>query len=358
LVACLLLGGVAGFFAGRFTAFEEIPRVPAEGPAASVPANIVQEAQPADSTGGPVPAAPAPAPAPASSTAPSASPVAPPTPPEAQSAAKKIRRLDLTISGSLAATLGSKLDAREADLLTAQLGRILLWWVNMRRDMLPGDRLTVLYEPTTGPGELRVLAMRFVTSKTNQVFRTYFFKRPAGRYGRYYDEGGTEIEQRLENGPLAEYEQVTELLNLSGRARHRGVDFKTDMGTEVVNPFRAQVLRRNWQTRANGNCLEMLFVDKGIKATFLHLSQILPVVVPGSMLQPGTVIALTGNTGHSTAPHLHYQLEDSSGRLLNPFKVHKTYRQKLEGEDLKAFNVHRDTLDKQLDDTRTARGNL
>jgi murein DD-endopeptidase len=352
LVACLLLGGVTGFFVGRFTALEEIPRKPSEVPAAPVAVTIVPEAQPTDSISGQALAAPAPS---ASSVTP---PITPPIATGSQPAANQIRRLDITITSSLANTLASKLDSREADLLTAQLGRILVWWMDMRRDVLPGDRLVVLYEPTAGPGELRILAVRFTSRKTNQLFRAYFFERPGAHYGRYYKEDGTEIEQRLQNSPLSEYEQITELLNLSGRTRHRGVDFKVDTGSEVSAPFRAQVLRRNWHPRGNGNCLELLYLDMGIRATFLHLARVMPAAAPGATLQAGTVMALSGNTGFSTAPHLHYQLENSSGRTLNPFMVHKTYNQKLEGSDLQAFAGHRDSLDKQLDDASAQRGNL
>lgn len=349
LVACLLLGGVLGFFLGRFTTLEELPQSPAETAIAPAVVSTAEEAKPADTTNG-SPVAP--------SATPSAPPAAPTTTPVAQPPAKQIHRLEVTISGSLSNTLAGKLDSRDADLLTAQLGRIFVWWVNMRRDVLPGDHLAVLYEPIPGPGELRLLAVRFASSKTNQVFRTYFFERPGAHYGRYYNEEGTEVEQRLQNSPLAEYEQVTELLNMSGRSRHRGVDFKTDSGTEISTPFRAQVVRKNWHPRGNGNCLELLYLDLGIRATFLHLTQVLPVASPGAILQAGTLVALSGNTGFSTAPHLHYQLEDSSGRILNPFKVHKTYQKKLEGSDLQAFITHRDKLDKQLANTDSQPGSL
>ena len=37
-------------------------------------------------------------------------------------------------------------------------------------------------------------------------------------------------------------------------------------------------------------------------------------------LKKGDVISTSGNTGHSFAPHLHYQLVDAGGKLLDPFE--------------------------------------
>ncbi|NJK89443.1 MAG: M23 family metallopeptidase [Myxococcales bacterium] len=44
-----------------------------------------------------------------------------------------------------------------------------------------------------------------------------------------------------------------------------------------------------------------------MKALFLHLSE--TNVRSGDRVARGEVLGLTGNTGRSTAPHLHYQLE-------------------------------------------------
>ena len=42
-------------------------------------------------------------------------------------------------------------------------------------------------------------------------------------------------------------------------------------------------------------------------------------VKEGERVSAGQVIALTGNTGHSTAPHLHYQL-DRDNKTIDPKK--------------------------------------
>ncbi len=256
-------------------------------------------------------------------------------------------RLEVTIRGSLTASLATMMGSREADTLAAQVSRILIWWLDLRRDLLPGDRLQLLYEPVPGPGEFRVLALTFSSESRGLSRRAYYFKAERAAYGRYYDEQGQEVEKRIANGPIQEYEQVTELMDASGR-RHRGVDFKADVGTPVTAPFRAAITRVNWHTRGNGNCLELRYLDSGVSALFLHLDEVLPESRPGKIVEAGTVIARSGNTGHSTAPHLHYELHAPDGRLLNPFEFHPTARRSLEGTDLATFQRLRKRLDQSL----------
>lgn len=50
-------------------------------------------------------------------------------------------------------------------------------------------------------------------------------------------------------------------------------------------------------------------------ASYCHLSKV--TVNKGTYVRPGTTIAITGNSGRSTGPHLHLTLK-KDGKTINP----------------------------------------
>ena len=111
------------------------------------------------------------------------------------------------------------------------------------------------------------------------------------------------------------------------------MDFKAPIGTPVVAPFDAKVTRANWNWKSNGNCVELRYPD-GAVAKFLHLSE--NRVEPGDTVKAGDIIALVGNTGRSTAPHLHYQVEVGN-KIVDPLDYHGTVRRKVQGASMGAL---------------------
>lgn len=259
-------------------------------------------------------------------------------------AAAAPRRLDLSVRTSLTHTLARKLSWRDADRLAAQAGRLLAWWVHLRHEMHRGDRLTLVYEPAPEPAYYTILALRYASQQTGRTHRAYRYQATGEAYARYYDQDGVALEPRLLAPLLADYEQVTTYLDRSGRP-HRGVDFKAPAGTPVLAPERAQVLRRNWSTRRNGLCLELRLPDSGRYGWFLHLASVHDAAVPGAELPAGAVLGAVGSTGRSTSPHLHLELRDQDGRLLDPFTVLPSARPVLPEGDRAGFFKAREELD-------------
>jgi len=63
---------------------------------------------------------------------------------------------------------------------------------------------------------------------------------------------------------------------------------------------------------------KLIIIDNsyGFKSYYAHLGKI--KVRHGQVIQKGDLIALTGNTGRSNGPHLHYEIRYMQ-RALNPF---------------------------------------
>jgi murein DD-endopeptidase MepM/ murein hydrolase activator NlpD len=247
-----------------------------------------------------------------------------------------LARASVKIDGPLETALVQATDASVGPALAQVVTRTLVWWVRVPNEILRGDTLDVLYQLRPGEEPL-VHAVRFVSGKTGQTHTTYRYQAQGDSTPRYYLPTGEEMEQRLENSPLDDYEQVTSLLR-DGRG-HKGVDFKAAVGTPVKAPFTGVLKRKNWNFRSNGNSLELEELGgKRRRALFLHLSELSKSLKPGTRFSAGQVIAQSGNSGRSFAPHLHYQLMTQDHRVVDPFDSHRTYRRTLSPEQRPALD--------------------
>ena len=96
---------------------------------------------------------------------------------------------------------------------------------------------------------------------------------------------------------------------------HRGIDIATRMGTPIIAPADGTVT----STRTNGGLGKCLVIKHGhgMVTRYGHLEEYL--VKRGTRVKRGDKIALVGNTGRSTAPHLHYEVH-LNGIAVNPAK--------------------------------------
>jgi murein DD-endopeptidase MepM/ murein hydrolase activator NlpD len=194
--------------------------------------------------------------------------------------------------------------------------------------------------------------VRYGSQKLGREVAAYRFQPEGAKWARLYQPDGTELEERLVDSPIAEYEQITSLLR-DGR-RHKGVDFKTPVGTPVAAPFDGTIVKRNWNFAYNGNCLDVVDPKTGRHAIFLHLDVLPKDLKVGTAVKKGQHIATSGNSGRSYAPHLHYQLEDAAGRVLDPFAIHQVKRVALEPSQRAAFDAARQRMEPLLVSTGPA----
>ncbi len=324
-----LMSGGAYYVWKRRAASEPSAAVAAAPAPGQVPPALAptapQPTTPSGQVAAPVGTAAAPS-APLVAPAPSA-PAAPALLPAPAVAPGGLRHVHAVINGPLEAAIVAAAGKDVGLALTQVVTRTLVWWIDMPGDIKKNDALDIVFEERPGQ-EPEVHAVAFASNKAGKTYRVYLYKPAGAIYARYFEPSGEELELRLKDGPLDEYERVTSLLR-DGR-RHKGVDFRTPVGTPVKAPFSGRLTRKNWNFRGNGNSLEITAADGSRKAMFLHLDVLPKTLKVGDSIKAGQLIANTGNSGHSFAPHLHYQLMRGEDRVLDPFDVHSTYRRSLD----------------------------
>lgn len=97
---------------------------------------------------------------------------------------------------------------------------------------------------------------------------------------------------------------VTSVFGYRWGRLHAGIDVGVPVGTTVRASRGGQVLTAGW-VGGYGNCVIVDHGD-GIVSYYGHLSQF--TVSAGQYVDQGDQIALSGNTGRSTGPHLHFEI--------------------------------------------------
>ncbi|MGM0500728.1 MAG: peptidoglycan DD-metalloendopeptidase family protein [Bacillota bacterium] len=94
---------------------------------------------------------------------------------------------------------------------------------------------------------------------------------------------------------------------------HEGLDFAAPMGSPIKAVSSGRVVYSGW---ANGyGYVVIIEHQKGLRTLYAHNSKLLVRV--GESVGRGEVISRSGNTGNSTGPHLHFEVQ-VNGRPENP----------------------------------------
>lgn len=118
----------------------------------------------------------------------------------------------------------------------------------------------------------------------------------------------------FKNGPVPTTALVTSTFEAQEAglrsSPHRGVDFGVPSGTPVVAPDDGVVERCFFDSGGGGMVIFLMHPQHGMRTAYLHLSSF--NVHDGQQVRAGQQIALSGNTGHSTGPHLHFEVRRPS----------------------------------------------
>ena len=98
---------------------------------------------------------------------------------------------------------------------------------------------------------------------------------------------------------------------------HEGIDLRAKPGTTVYAAHAGQVLYAGDRISGYGRMV-VIRHSSGIATVYAHNSKLL--VRKGQWVAQGARIAVSGSTGHSTGPHLHFEVR-SGVAAINPLEV-------------------------------------
>ncbi|HPH96740.1 MAG TPA: M23 family metallopeptidase [Anaerolineaceae bacterium] len=122
--------------------------------------------------------------------------------------------------------------------------------------------------------------------------------------------------QAVGSAPTPAGTPVSGVLTQAYHSGHNGLDFGIVEGTEIKSTMDGKVIYSGWNTQGYGN---LVIVENGDYQTYYaHLSSLNLQV--GDTVRKGMTLGLSGNTGNSTGPHLHYEIR-RNGIAIDPTRL-------------------------------------
>ncbi|HLV10529.1 MAG TPA: M23 family metallopeptidase [Halanaerobiales bacterium] len=113
--------------------------------------------------------------------------------------------------------------------------------------------------------------------------------------------------------PVGDQARISSYYGSRWGRMHEGIDFAVSTGTLVKASRSGMVIYSGWAS-GYGNTI-VIEHQKGIRTLYAHNSRL--VVHGGQQVGKGQLIAYSGNTGNSTGPHLHFEIQ-INGKPVDP----------------------------------------
>ncbi|RUR94486.1 murein DD-endopeptidase MepM [Pectobacterium versatile] len=198
--------------------------------------------------------------------------------------------------------------AKNAGLTSTEVREVIkaLQWQLDFRKLRKDDTFSVLMsrEMLDGKSEQSEL----VGVRLNTGGKDYYAIRAED--GKFYDREGSGLTRGFMRFPTMKQFRISSNFNprrlnpVTGRvAPHKGVDFAMPVGSPVLAVGDGEVVIAK-RSGAAGNYVAIRH-GRQYTTRYMHMHRIL--VKPGQKVKRGDRIGLSGNTGRSTGPHLHYE---------------------------------------------------
>ncbi len=239
------------------------------------------------------------------------------------------------VNSVLKGTVGASFvsSARDAGLTSTEINAVIkaMQWQMDFRKLKKGDEFSVLMSREMLDGKREQSQLLGVRLRSDG--KDYYAIRAED--GKFYDRNGTGLAKGFMRFPTARQFRVSSNFNprrlnpVTGRvAPHRGVDFAMPQGTPVLAVGDGEVV----VAKRSGAAGYYVAIRHGRTYTtrYMHLRKLL--VKPGQKVKRGDRIALSGNTGRSTGPHLHYEVWINQ-QAVNPLTAKLPRTEGLSGSD-------------------------
>ncbi|HWE98920.1 MAG TPA: M23 family metallopeptidase [Caulobacteraceae bacterium] len=250
------------------------------------------------------------------------------------------------------------------DALIFDFAQAMAYDFNFGHDLTGGTRFQAVVEQLAGPDErlagrlvsawLSVPAFTYLgdTASADRAVpaksrRLYRFRPPGESVAGWFDETGRSAVRSLMRTPLDAL-KVTSTFGLrmhpldNVEKEHKGVDFACRPGTSVYAAASGVVARAD-VAAGYGNLL-VLTHEAGMETRYAHLQSFAPGVVVGAHVVQGQLVALSGDTGRVTGPHLHYEIR-KNGAPQDPLTYVAAQSSVLSGSASQAFRAELHRID-------------
>ncbi|CCG87504.1 murein DD-endopeptidase MepM [Erwinia piriflorinigrans] len=227
--------------------------------------------------------------------------------------------------------------AKSAGLSSGEVSAVIksLQWQMDFRKLQDGDRFAVLTSREILDGKSQQSQLLGV--RLNNGGKDYYAIRAED--GKFYDRSGSGLSSGFMRFPTVKQYRVSSNFNprrtnpVTGRiAPHKGVDFAVPVGTPVLAIGDGEVIVSK-RSGAAGNYVAIRH-GRQYMTRYMHLKTLL--VKPGQKVKRGDRIALSGNTGRSTGPHVHFEVWINN-QAVNPLTARLPRMEGLSGKERRDY---------------------
>jgi murein DD-endopeptidase MepM/ murein hydrolase activator NlpD len=224
---------------------------------------------------------------------------------------------------------------RAIQVLTREIGD--------RSRLQPQSQVRVTVEQVGVPGPVKLVGIRYLDRTGDSELAHAVWVERQDMPGGFFTASGAELEKVFWSTPLDQMNisrgvgivsstRAVSQVGYKGRKKvvttryfthsreHQGIDFAAPTGTPIYAVADATVAFSGWMG-GYGNLI-ILEHAGGYRTYYAHLSAFAPGMEPGTVVGRGQESGAVGSTGHSTGPHLHFELR-KNGRYVNPMAVNR-----------------------------------